>query len=84
VTGRLAVVATPIGNLGDLSERAVAELRDADLVLAEDTRRARALLSHLAIAGKQVERLDAYVEEARLEAVRPSSRASPPAPASPS
>jgi 16S rRNA (cytidine1402-2'-O)-methyltransferase len=49
--GALVLVATPIGNLGDLSERAVAALRDADVVAAEDTRRTRALLTHLGISG---------------------------------
>jgi 16S rRNA (cytidine1402-2'-O)-methyltransferase len=43
----LVVVATPIGNLGDLSPRAAASLRDADLVLAEDTRRTGRLLQHV-------------------------------------
>lgn len=37
-TGRLTLVPTPIGNLGDLSPRAVEVLKEADLVLAEDTR----------------------------------------------
>jgi 16S rRNA (cytidine1402-2'-O)-methyltransferase len=69
MSGRLAIVATPIGNLGDLSERAIAELRDADLVLAEDTRRTRALLTHLGIAGKALERLDAHAEEERVAPV---------------
>lgn len=45
--GRLLVVGTPIGNLGDLSPRAGAALRDADLVVAEDTRLAARLLAHL-------------------------------------
>jgi len=44
--GRLVVVATPIGNLGDLSPRAADALRTADLVLAEDTRRTGRLLAH--------------------------------------
>jgi len=48
-TGVLLLVATPIGNLGDLSARAAEALRDADLVAAEDTRRARKLLSHLGV-----------------------------------
>lgn len=45
--GRLVVVATPIGNLGDLSPRAADALRGADLVLAEDTRRTGKLLAHV-------------------------------------
>lgn len=47
MAGRLVVVATPIGNLDDLSPRAAAALRDADLVLAEDTRRTATLLRHV-------------------------------------
>ncbi len=45
--GRLLVVGTPIGNLGDLTPRAAAALRDSDLVVAEDTRAAARLLAHL-------------------------------------
>jgi 16S rRNA (cytidine1402-2'-O)-methyltransferase len=45
--GRLMVVGTPIGNLGDLSPRAADALRGADLVVAEDTRLAARLLAHL-------------------------------------
>ncbi|MBK6421523.1 MAG: 16S rRNA (cytidine(1402)-2'-O)-methyltransferase [Gemmatimonadetes bacterium] len=43
----LYVVATPLGNLGDLSHRAEATLRTVPVVAAEDTRRIRGLLSHL-------------------------------------
>jgi 16S rRNA (cytidine1402-2'-O)-methyltransferase len=45
--GRLLVVGTPIGNLGDLTPRAAEALRDADLLVAEDTRMAARLLSHV-------------------------------------
>jgi len=58
--GTLFVVATPIGNLGDITARAVATLRECDVVLAEDTRRTRQLLTHLGIAGKRIERFDAH------------------------
>jgi 16S rRNA (cytidine1402-2'-O)-methyltransferase len=61
--GTLFLVATPIGNLGDLSARAIDTLRSCDRVIAEDTRRTRQLLSHLAIVGKPVERLDAHANE---------------------
>ena len=47
MSGRLVVVATPIGNLGDLSPRAAEALRTADCVLAEDTRRTATLLRHV-------------------------------------
>ncbi|MGQ0704006.1 MAG: 16S rRNA (cytidine(1402)-2'-O)-methyltransferase [Gemmatimonadales bacterium] len=45
--GTLYVVATPLGHLGDLSERAGTLLRAVPVVTAEDTRRSRALLTHL-------------------------------------
>lgn len=47
--GTLFVVSTPIGNLGDLSARAVETLRSVDAILAEDTRHTRALLHHFDI-----------------------------------
>jgi 16S rRNA (cytidine1402-2'-O)-methyltransferase len=48
----LAVCATPIGNLGDVTLRVLAELREADLVLCEDTRRSRVLLDRHGISSR--------------------------------
>ncbi|MBW3663150.1 MAG: 16S rRNA (cytidine(1402)-2'-O)-methyltransferase [Actinobacteria bacterium] len=61
----MIVVATPIGNLGDVSTRARETLADADLVLAEDTRRTGRLLAHLGIATPQ-RSLHEHNEDARL------------------
>ena len=52
--GTLFVVSTPIGNLGDLSERAIATLRSVNAVLAEDTRHSRPLLERHGVAAKLV------------------------------
>jgi 16S rRNA (cytidine1402-2'-O)-methyltransferase len=51
LSGCLVLVATPIGNLGDLSPRAVSALRDADVICCEDTRHTRRLLTHAGITG---------------------------------
>jgi len=50
--GTLYVVATPIGNLADLSQRAVDTLRQVALVLAEDTRVSRTLLAHYGVEAR--------------------------------
>jgi 16S rRNA (cytidine1402-2'-O)-methyltransferase len=72
ITPALYVVATPLGNLSDITLRAIETLRAADVVAAEDTRRSRALLRHhgigtpllsvrehneQAVAGRLIERL---------------------------
>jgi 16S rRNA (cytidine1402-2'-O)-methyltransferase len=67
MTGTLFVIATPIGNLGDLTARAIDTLKACDRIVAEDTRRTRALLAHLGIAGKPVERIDAHATAEDIE-----------------
>ncbi len=52
--GRLLVVGTPIGNLGDFSPRAAEALRTADLVVAEDTRVAARLLRHIGVRAETI------------------------------
>jgi 16S rRNA (cytidine1402-2'-O)-methyltransferase len=66
--GTLYVVATPIGNLEDVTQRALAVLREAGLVLAEDTRRTRVLLDRYGIPGRPVS-LHAHNETARTQQV---------------
>ena len=72
--GRLVVVATPIGNLGDLSPRAKEVLASADRIFCEDTRRTRALLSAAGIPaggpdGDRLVSLHGHNEEARADDV---------------
>jgi 16S rRNA (cytidine1402-2'-O)-methyltransferase len=64
--GTLYVVATPLGNLGDLAPRAAEALRQAAVVAAEDTRRTRGLLSHLG-ASSTLLSFHAHSGERRLE-----------------
>ena len=69
--GALFVVATPIGNLQDLSPRAATCLRDADLLLAEDTRHTRTLLEACGIAraASSIESLHEHNERERVPAL---------------
>ncbi len=66
MAGRLSIVATPIGHLEDITLRALRTLREADTVLAEDTRQTRKLLSHHGIAAK-LRALHAHSSPAVLE-----------------
>jgi len=68
MTGTLFVVATPLGNLGDLSTRAAETLRQVAVVAAEDTRRTRRLLNHLD-ARPRLMSLPAFAEADRAEKV---------------
>jgi 16S rRNA (cytidine1402-2'-O)-methyltransferase len=67
VAGKLFIVGTPIGNLGDITLRAIETLRAVSIVAAEDTRRTRGLLSHLQITDKRVVCIDAHASEAAIE-----------------
>lgn len=57
MSGRLVICPTPIGNLGDMTLRTLEELREADVVCAEDTRVTSKILAHFGIE-KRLERLD--------------------------
>jgi 16S rRNA (cytidine1402-2'-O)-methyltransferase len=61
----LTLIATPIGNLGDLTLRAMTALRECDAVIAEDTRRASRLLAHLGVR-KPLVSFHEHNEEQRL------------------
>lgn len=63
--GRLQVVATPIGNLSDLSERARQALEEADLIAAEDTRHTLGMLQAIGVSKPMVS-LHAYNEGQRV------------------
>jgi 16S rRNA (cytidine1402-2'-O)-methyltransferase len=67
--GTLFVVATPIGNLGDLSPRAADVLRSVRAVAAEDTRRTQKLYAHLGAPSPLLLSLPAFDERARIEGV---------------
>jgi len=63
--GVLYVVATPIGNLGDISARALQVLREVNLIAAEDTRHSRQLLQHFGIRTRLIS-LHEHNEQSRI------------------
>lgn len=67
--GILYLVSTPIGNLGDISSRALETLRRVETIYAEDTRRTRVLTGHFGIGGRLVS-LHAHNERSRVDEVR--------------
>src|SRR5258708_15831487 len=65
--GKLLRFGTPIGNLGAFPPRAVEALQSADLILCEDTRHTRKLLTHFRI-DRPAERFDNHTEDAKAGA----------------
>jgi 16S rRNA (cytidine1402-2'-O)-methyltransferase len=68
VPGKLLLVGTPIGNLSDLSPRAQEALKSADLILCEDTRHTRKLLTHFGISN-DVQSFHQYNEDDKSERI---------------
>ncbi|MEI8239597.1 MAG: 16S rRNA (cytidine(1402)-2'-O)-methyltransferase [Actinomycetota bacterium] len=68
-TGRLVLVSTPIGNLGDMPPRAVQALRESALICCEDTRHSGKLLSHTGVSGVRLAIANEHTEMARTDEV---------------
>jgi 16S rRNA (cytidine1402-2'-O)-methyltransferase len=68
--GTLYIVATPIGNLEDISLRALRVLKEADLIAAEDTRRTKKLLAHYEISTPLTSYYDEVEREKAMELVK--------------
>ena len=67
--GFLVVVGTPIGNLGDLSARAVDELARADAICCEDTRRTGRLLAHAGVTAPKLVVVNEHTEAAVVDSI---------------
>jgi len=74
----LTLISTPIGNLGDISERALKELKEADIILCEDTRVSKKLLSHFGIEEKHLisfhEHNEDFKQEKAIESLKNGQR----------
>jgi 16S rRNA (cytidine1402-2'-O)-methyltransferase len=69
-SGALVLVATPIGNLGDMSQRAIDALKESEIICCEDTRHSGKLLSHFGVSGKKLIVINEHTEyDAREEIV---------------
>lgn len=69
-SGSLILVATPIGNLGDITQRAVETLQSADVICCEDTRHSGKLLAHFGVTDKKLIVINEHTEyDAREEIV---------------
>jgi 16S rRNA (cytidine1402-2'-O)-methyltransferase len=64
--GALVLIATPIGNLGDLSPRAIETLASADVIACEDTRRTRKLLSYAGVHARRLIAVHDHNEAAQI------------------
>ncbi|MFV1990214.1 MAG: 16S rRNA (cytidine(1402)-2'-O)-methyltransferase [Acidimicrobiales bacterium] len=69
MSGRLLIVSTPIGNLGDLSKRAIEVLESAAVVCCEDTRHTGGLLSKLGLHAQRLMSLHEHNEVSRIEEI---------------
>jgi 16S rRNA (cytidine1402-2'-O)-methyltransferase len=67
--GYVVLVGTPIGNLGDLSPRAVRALEGSDVIYCEDTRHSRKLLAHAGVTGVPLRSLHEHNEDERIDQV---------------
>jgi len=75
ITGRIVIVPTPIGNLGDITLRAIEVLRNADRIACEDTRHSAPLLAHHGITGKPLVSLHEHNEARRAPELVAAARA---------
>ena len=74
-SGRIVIVPTPIGNLGDITLRALEILQSADRIACEDTRHSAPLLAHHGISGKPLVSLHEHNEARRVPELIAAARA---------